>query len=119
MMRPRSRRWLIDAAEGGTYIPAKVTGRTIDDYRRDEDLRLIVERKFDVIGESIVRIRDHDPVTVARITDFQKIIGLRNVLAHAYEDVSAEQMWATIEDSLPRLIAEVRDILADDEPEKR
>lgn len=116
-MQPRSRRWLADILRAGMYIQNKAQGRTATDYEQDEDLRSIIERKFEIIGESLVRIRDHDPATVARITDFQKVIGLRNVLSHAYDDVAPERMWVTIQTALPILMTEVEAILGDDQTE--
>lgn len=114
----QTRRWLGDLRTAAAYIQRKAHERTMTDYVRDEDLRSIIERKFEIVGESLVRIRDHDPATVARITDFQKIIGLRNVLAHAYDDIAPERMWATIEESLPNLMTEVEALLASDEMEE-
>lgn len=116
-MQPRIRRWLGDILRAGAYIQDKAAERTVIDYSRDEDLRSIIERKFEIIGEALVRVRDHDPATVARITDFQKIIGLRNVLSHAYDDVAPERMWVTIQTALPILMTEVEAILGDDQAE--
>jgi uncharacterized protein with HEPN domain len=116
-MQPRTRRWLTDLLRAGAYIERKTAGRTVRDYGADEDLRSIIERKFEIIGEVLVRVRDHDPATVARITDFQKIIGLRNVLSHAYDDVSPERMWIVIQTALPILMTEVEAILEDDQTE--
>ncbi len=113
-MRSRSRRWLRDAAGAGAYIQAKVAGRTIDDYATDEDLRSIVERKFAIVGEAITRVRDNDPATVARLTGFREFIGLGDILAHEYDDVSAVRVWAAAEDSLPTLLAEIAALLAEE-----
>ena len=114
-MRSRSRRWLRDAAEAGAYIQRTLDGRTIDDYAMDEDLRSIVERKFAILAEAITRVRDNDPATVARLTGFREFIGLGEILAHEYDDVSAVRIWAATADSLPTLLGEITALLAEGE----
>ncbi|MEJ7763545.1 MAG: HepT-like ribonuclease domain-containing protein [Thermomicrobiales bacterium] len=114
-MRSRSRRWLRDAAAAGAYIQTKVAGRTIDDYATDEDLRSIVERKFEILGEAIVRVRDNDPATVARLTGFREFINLADILAHDFDDITPVRVWAVAEDSLPTLLAEIAGLMAEEE----
>ena len=110
-MYPRTPEWLDDVLYSARYIQSRAIDRTREDYLHDEDLRSIVERKFHIIGENLVRIRDHDVGTLQEITGFQQIIGLRNLLAHAYQDIDHEQIWTFIETSLPVLIADVERLL--------
>jgi uncharacterized protein with HEPN domain len=44
---------------------------------------------------------------VARITDYRRIIALRNILAHSYARVDHQVIWNIIERSLPLLRREV------------
>jgi len=46
-----------------------------------------IERKFEIIGEALVRIRRQRPEDLRVIGDWPAIIGFRNILAHAYEQV--------------------------------
>lgn len=105
-MDERSREWHNEIVYSVRYIQHRVAGRTLDDFLSDEDLRSIVERKFEIIGENVVRLRDHDPLTVVEITDFQRIIGLRNVIAHAYGSLDWGPMWGAVHRSLPVLLAD-------------
>lgn len=115
-MLPRSRKWLTDLTTTIARLETITTDRTAADYLADQDLRDIVERNLEKIGELVVRLRDHDPATVARIRDFQKIIGLRNVLAHDYEHVGDALIWSYLHDVLPALSQDIDAVMRDDEP---
>lgn len=113
-MDERARDWLEEIVYSVRHIQRSVSRRTLDDYLTDEDLRSIVEREFEIIGENVVRLPDHDPSTVVRITDFQRIIGLRNVIAHAYGSLESRQMWDAIQRSLPVLLTDTERLLSGD-----
>ena len=51
-------------------IDAFVADITLEQYLASRMHRRAVEREFEIIGEALVPVRDHDPATVARITDF-------------------------------------------------
>lgn len=111
-MDDRARDWLEEIVYSVRYIQRSVSRRTLDDYLTDEDLRSIIERKFEIIGENVVRLRDHDPLTVVGITEFQRIIGLRIVIAHAYGSPDNGQMWDAIQRSLPVLLSDTERLLS-------
>ncbi len=68
-----------------------------------------VERRLAIIGEALWKVNKMD--SEAPITDKQKIIGLRHILTHDYDLVSAEIIWKIIEKNLPLLKQEVNKIL--------
>lgn len=76
-------------------------------------LRSAVERQFEIIGEALNRLKKVDPGTLARISDYQRIIGFRNVLAHGYDVISDEIVWDVVENKLPRLGQEIEEIKRD------
>lgn len=59
--------------------------KTFDDFHDDRALQLVVERELEIIGEAMARLRKDHPHLVDQIFDANKIIGLRNVLAHGYD----------------------------------
>ncbi len=75
-----------------------------------------MERNFEVIGEALRRIKDHDPEMLERITAPARFIAFRNVLIHLYDDIDHARVWEVIQESLPVLKAEVAQLLreADD-----
>ncbi|HBY93643.1 MAG TPA: hypothetical protein DEP84_06680 [Chloroflexi bacterium] len=88
-------------------------GKQLADYKADALLRSAVERQFEIIGEALNRLKKVDPGTLARISDYQRIIGFRNVLAHGYDVISDEIVWDVVENKLPRLGQEIEEIKRD------
>ena len=51
---------LHDILQAGREIRTFVSGRTFDDYKSDSMLRSAVERKCEIMGEALTRIRKDD-----------------------------------------------------------
>lgn len=83
-MHPESAALLWDVRAAAERIGTFVSGLTQALYREDELRTSAVERQLDVLGEALKTLRSLDPETVATIPDVARIIGMRNVLAHAY-----------------------------------
>ena len=81
-------------------------GRQLADYSADRLLRQAVERNFEIIGEAIKRLAQHDPATASRIDAYAQIIAFRNVLIQGYDLV-----WSAIEQQLPALQCDVQSLL--------
>lgn len=113
-MRPESAKFLEDIREAGETVVEVTAGKTLDDYLRDKVLRLAVERCFEIIGEAMRRLDERDPASTAKITDFARIIAFRNVLIHGYSLVKHDLVWSVIGNELPRLLREVRALMASD-----
>lgn len=79
------------------------------DYKADAFLRSAVERQFEIVGEALNRLKKIEPDVVVRISDYQRIIGFRNVLAHGYDIISDEIVW----DKLAGLRQEIAEIKGD------
>jgi uncharacterized protein with HEPN domain len=84
-MLPRSPKLLEDIRDAVAFIRDVTQGRSIDDYRNDRLLRQAIERNFEIIGEAVKRLAQHDPATAAQIGNYPQIIAFRNVLIHGYD----------------------------------
>jgi uncharacterized protein with HEPN domain len=62
-------------------------GKTESDYRASDLLRSATERKFEIIGEALMRMRDLDAETFARFSEAHAIVGFRNRIIHGYDSV--------------------------------
>jgi uncharacterized protein with HEPN domain len=79
-MRPKAPKLLEDIRDATAFIREAVQGKTLDDYQRDRLLRQAIERNFEIIGEAMNRLVQHDPDTAARISKHRQIVDFRNVL---------------------------------------
>jgi uncharacterized protein with HEPN domain len=98
---------IYDIDQAVTLIIHFTAGKQITDYTADPMLRSAVERQFEIVGEALNRLKRLDPETVARISDHQRIIGFRNVLAHGYDVVSDNIVWDIVQNKLPDLRREI------------
>jgi len=78
------------------------TGLTAREFAGNRILCLAVEKLFINLGEAAYRVGDERAETMPDIP-WRRIIGLRNLLAHGYEQVSHEVLFKTIGDDLPAL----------------
>ena len=60
---------LDDILRAATFIKEFVKGKTFDEYQYDELFRSGVERKFEIAGEALVRIRTDDSTVLEKIRD--------------------------------------------------
>jgi uncharacterized protein with HEPN domain len=86
-------------------------GKTIEDFRSDRSLQLIVERELEIIGEAMARLQREYPDLASQIADAHKIIGLRNVLAHGYDILEHEILWDVVVNKLAALKREIERLL--------
>ena len=77
-------------------------GKPLLELVSDRVLCLAVEKLFINLGEAARRI---DPTQAGKIPDvaWTQIIGLRNILAHGYEQVEHEVLFRSIAEDLPPL----------------
>lgn len=62
-------KYLYDIREAASAILRFVRGKTFDEYEQDELLRSGVERKLEILGEALNRIRKDDPALLGKIRE--------------------------------------------------
>lgn len=102
---------LHDLLQAGRDVKTFVDDRSFDDYKADSLLRSAVERKFEIMGEALTRIRRDDPDILARIRESRDLISFRNILIHGYDAIDYRIVWSVIEDDLDNLIEEVENLI--------
>jgi uncharacterized protein with HEPN domain len=110
-MRPKAPKLLEDIRDAAAFIREAVRGKTLGDYQRDRLLRQAIERNFEIIGEAMNRLAQHDPDTAVSISKHRQIIDLRNVPIHGYDLIDHRVVWSTIDEEVPVLLAEVEALL--------
>lgn len=78
-------------------------------YKSNIILKRAIERDLEIIGEAVNRIIRKEPNFP--IEDANRIIGLRNQIINAYDNVSDENIWAIILKRIPRLKSEVLNLI--------
>lgn len=88
---------------------AKLASRLGHDYARwaaDDDLRLITERLVEIIGEAARAMSPEGRAAYPEV-DWAGLIGLRNVLVHAYHRVQPELLWQAAAVDVPLIAAKL------------
>lgn len=86
-MQPKILKFLLDIQSVIQEIEV-VKNKTKNDFntfKSDIILQRAIERDLEIIGEAIRKIIDIDPSI--HITSAKNIIGLRNIISHAYDSV--------------------------------
>jgi uncharacterized protein with HEPN domain len=102
--------YLLDMLEHARGVMRAVQDRSVAEYLADEDLRLAIERRIEIIGEAAKRLSTRFQDAHPEIP-WRKIIAQRNVLAHEYGEVQAEIIWQVATGSIPDLIAALEPLI--------
>jgi hypothetical protein len=73
-MTPEALKLLEDMREAADDVSAFTTGKSVDDYRADKQLRRAVERSFEIIGEALSQLRKIEPQSAALFSESRKIL---------------------------------------------
>lgn len=103
-----SLRGILDAAE--KIIDFSRPFSNADDFFTDQKSFDAVCMNFIVIGEMAERVSDEYKLKYSSI-DWKSIKGLRNIIAHDYFGVDAEEIWSIIKLHIPALIASIQKII--------
>ncbi len=85
--------------------------KQFDDYTKDIILKRAIERNLEIIGEAVNRILASEPEFP--IQNARKIVGLRNQIIHAYDNISDEIIWGIVINHIPKLKSEVESLITD------
>lgn len=84
-----------------------VAGKALEQFLGDTLLLRGVERDYEIIAEILRRMIAVSDETVTRISDSERIIGFRNLLAHEYDKTAETKVWEITEQNLPILKQEI------------
>ena len=110
-MDERIEKWLFDIRMAIDEINSYFDNDNRDffSFRQDKMRKRAVERNLEIIGEAINRILAKDPDI--QINDARKIVNLRNLVIHSYDNISDENIWAIIINHLPTLKKDIDRII--------
>jgi uncharacterized protein with HEPN domain len=98
---------LLDMLQHAEGAIRAASGKTIDGYRGDENLRLAMERRMEIIGEAARSVSTEFQLAHSEIP-WRQIIAQRHILAHEYGEVDDELIWRVVTAHLPKLVEQLR-----------
>lgn len=107
-MNARTRRWLHDLV-GHARAVERLVARGKSTYDADEMLRYAAEGLLIRLGECVNRIDRDDPGFVDAHPDLElrRVKDARHVVAHGYDVVDTELLWAILSTNVPQVAARV------------
>jgi len=102
---------LHDILRSAKAIREFTANRTFNDYSSDEFFRSAVERKFEIIGEALNRIKRDAPEILDQIPQHRDIVSFRNILVHGYDTINDRIVWDVIEEELDDILDAVESLL--------
>ena len=82
-----------------------------DLFENDIMRKCVVERKTEIMGEAINRIRKSDPSV--DIPNAKAIIDTRNRIIHAYDNLQPEFLWSLVVRHIPELKKDIERIFVE------
>lgn len=89
-----------------------VHGMTFDEFRQDYKTTYAVFKALENIGEAVKKI----PIAVRKkypAIPFKEMAGMRDVLSHEYFGINHKVVWNVVNQKLPQLIDELREMIRD------
>ncbi len=109
-MSEEIKKYLLDIRECVLFIQEQTTGiKTFEGYTGNKLVKAAVERKLEIIGEALGKALKIN--ADLSISHKQNIIGMRNRIIHAYDEVDDAMVWEVMNKYLPALKEEVEKLL--------
>jgi uncharacterized protein with HEPN domain len=99
-----------DMVQAIRLIQEFIANSSYDDYLNSRRDQMAVERGLEILGEAARRVSEEFQKLHPEI-DWRNTIGLRNVIAHRYEQVQQERIWAIATTELKTLLAQLEALL--------
>lgn len=114
-MDERILKWLYDIKLAVEEIEHyfESTDKNFFEYQKNIMLKRAVERDLEIIGEAVNRIIKRDDSFIEKISNAKAIIGLRNQVIHAYDNISDENIWSILINHLPKLMLDIDKLIAE------
>src|SRR5258708_22335216 len=97
--------------QAATTAQTMIQGETRASLEQDIKLQLALTKAIEVIGEAASRISAETRIAFPQIP-WLGVVGMRNVLIHAYFNIDLDKLWETATSDLPSLIVQLEEILS-------
>lgn len=111
----RAAKRLWDAREAAEAAQRFTAGLTDQAFNENDLVQSAVERQFEILGEALNAARREFPESVSLVPGLPRWVGLRNLLAHRYDDIRSDALMRIVRIDLPPLISALTAALANAE----
>lgn len=110
-MQEKVHKWLYDIKLAIDEIESFFIDRpkSFEEYKNNPLLKRAIERNLEIIGEAVSRVIKEQPDI--KIENAKRIVGLRNQIIHAYDNISDENIWAIVMNNLPKLKSDIESLI--------
>ncbi|MCF7873862.1 MAG: DUF86 domain-containing protein [Candidatus Omnitrophica bacterium] len=112
-MQDKVKKYLFDIKQAIEEIESFIENKSFQDFTNGTLLQSAVERKLEIIGEALSRIKKIDEDILDNIADARRIIGFRNIIIHGYDVLDSKIIWDALQDNLPQLKKEIENLMED------
>jgi len=111
-MHYKAGKLLNDIRQRTQYLPDVAASTSPNAFLSEIGPHTLAERHFEVIAEAGARLQRIDPRTASRLVSLVDARGLRNFIAHGYDDVEIlVGLWSYMTEQAPTLIIECKELL--------
>jgi uncharacterized protein with HEPN domain len=89
-MEHNVRAYLYDIVTACRHVTSFTAEMTLEVHSSDIRTKAACERMFEIIGESLRRIKIDFPAIFSQIPDADQIIAFRNIIAHGYDVIEVQ-----------------------------
>lgn len=100
-------RHMLDHAQEAVDLLGEMSEQQLRD---DRVIQLALTRLIEIVGEAAGAVPNDVRDQYSHLP-WREAVGMRNVLAHGYDIIEYAIIWDTVRNSLPPLIAQLRQIL--------
>lgn len=105
-----SKKYLMDVLTACEEVESFFEGEKVFSAFQTDILRQrAVERNVEIMGEAINKLLKHNSTII--LENAKAIIGTRNRVIHAYDNVTPEFLWSLVINHIPKLHQDVADLL--------
>jgi uncharacterized protein with HEPN domain len=102
----RDKALLYDMLDAARHLRKMWSDRSRDDLLADRTLQWATDHGFNIIGEAARHVSAATKTAYPMI-DWRRIIGLRNIVVHDYDEIDYARHWRVIQEDVPKLVAEL------------
>jgi uncharacterized protein with HEPN domain len=110
----RDSAYLLDIFEAAKLALNYLEGKEKEEFFKDIQCQDAVIRRLEIIGEAAGRVSAATTTTFPNLP-WKKMVNMRNIMIHEYQDVDLGIVWDTVQNDLPPLISLLEPLIPKEE----